>query len=31
MFRDLAGEYVERIDVIGNRAFINFMEDLEKG
>ena len=30
MFRDLAGEYVERIDVIGNKAFISFVEDLEK-
>jgi type III restriction enzyme len=30
MFRDLAGEYVERVDVIGNKAFINFVEDLEK-
>ena len=30
MFRDIAGEYVERIDVIGNKAFINFVEDLEK-
>jgi len=30
MFRDLGGEYVERIDVIGNKAFINFVEDLEK-
>ena len=30
MFRDLVGEYVERIDVIGNKAFINFVEDLEK-
>ncbi len=30
MFRDLTGEYVERVDVIGNKAFINFVEDLEK-
>ncbi len=30
MFRDLAGEYVERVDVIGNKAFLNFVEDLEK-
>jgi type III restriction enzyme len=30
MFRDLAGEYRERVDVIGNKAFINFVEDLEK-
>jgi type III restriction enzyme len=30
MFRDLIGEYVERVDVIGNKAFINFVDDLEK-
>ncbi len=30
MFRDLAPEYVERVDVIGNRAFIQFVEQLEK-
>ena len=30
MFRELAGEYIERVDVIGNSAFINFVEDLEK-
>ena len=30
MFRDLPGEYVERLDVIGNKAFISFVEDLEK-
>jgi len=30
MFRDLIGEYVERVDVIGNTAFLNFVEDLEK-
>lgn len=30
MFRDLPGEYVERMDVIGNKAFLNFVEDLEK-
>jgi type III restriction enzyme len=30
IFRDLAGEYAERLDVIGNKAFINFVEDLEK-
>jgi type III restriction enzyme len=30
MFRDLAGQYTERLDVIGNKAFINFVEDLEK-
>jgi type III restriction enzyme len=30
MFRDLIGEYVERLDVIGNTAFLSFVEDLEK-
>lgn len=30
MFRDLRGEYTERLDVIGNKAFLNFVEDLEK-
>ena len=30
MFRDLASDYVERVDVIGNKAFITFVEQLEK-
>jgi type III restriction enzyme len=30
MFRDLATEYVERVDVIGNKAFVEFVEQLEK-
>jgi len=30
MFRDLVGEYKERLDVIGNKSFMNFVEDLEK-
>ncbi|MCL4535124.1 MAG: DEAD/DEAH box helicase family protein [Bacteroidetes bacterium] len=30
MFRDLSTSYVERVDVIGNRAFIDFVEQLEK-
>ena len=30
MFRGDGGAYTERVDVIGNRAFINFVEDLEK-
>lgn len=30
MFREVIGEYVERLDVIGNKAFLNFVEDLEK-
>jgi len=31
MFRDLSSEsYQERVDIIGNKAFLNFVEDLEK-
>ncbi len=30
MFRDLPGECIERVDVIGNKAFLDFVEDLEK-
>jgi len=30
MFRDLAGAYTERVDIIGNKAFMEFVEDLEK-
>lgn len=31
MFRDVSlGEYQERVDIIGNKAFLNFVEDLEK-
>lgn len=30
MFRDLAESYTERVDVIGNKAFIDFVEQLEK-
>ena len=30
MFRGKLGEYAERLDVIGNKAFINFVEELEK-
>lgn len=29
MFRDLPGNYVERVDIIGNKAFMEFVEDLE--
>ncbi|MFN0175504.1 MAG: DEAD/DEAH box helicase family protein [Saprospiraceae bacterium] len=29
MFRDLGG-YQERVDIIGNKAFLDFVEDLEK-
>jgi len=31
MFRDLSGSnYKERVDIIGNKAFLKFVEDLEK-
>jgi type III restriction enzyme len=30
MFRDLGTSYVERVDVIGNKAFIEFVDQLEK-
>lgn len=30
MFRELAGTYQERVDIIGNKAFMAFVEDLEK-
>lgn len=31
MFRDISqGAYRERVDIIGNKAFLNFVEDLEK-
>lgn len=30
MFRDLATDYVERVDVIGNKAFIQFVDQLEQ-
>jgi type III restriction enzyme len=30
MFRDLAGSYQEHVDIIGNKAFMKFVEDLEK-
>lgn len=30
MFRNLAGGYIERVDIIGNKAFMDFVEDLEK-
>lgn len=30
MFRDLGTAYIERVDVIGNKAFIEFVEQLEK-
>jgi type III restriction enzyme len=30
MFRDSKGGYIERVDVIGNKAFIEFVEQLER-
>jgi type III restriction enzyme len=30
MFRDLPNSYTERVDIIGNTAFLNFVDDLEK-
>lgn len=30
MFRGLANNYLERVDIIGNNAFLKFVEDLEK-
>ncbi|MFQ5632825.1 MAG: hypothetical protein ACE5I1_28990, partial [bacterium] len=30
MFRDLGAAYQERVDIIGNKAFLSFVEDLEK-
>ena len=30
MFRNMAGSYIERVDIIGNKAFMDFVEDLEK-
>jgi type III restriction enzyme len=30
MFRDLTTDYIERVDVIGNKAFIEFVEQLER-
>ncbi|MGH9792988.1 MAG: hypothetical protein ACRD5W_17405 [Candidatus Acidiferrales bacterium] len=30
MFRNLPTSYVERVDIIGNKAFMNFVGDLEK-
>ncbi len=30
MFRNISSDYIERVDVIGNKAFLEFVEDLEK-
>ncbi|MGO9641151.1 MAG: DEAD/DEAH box helicase family protein [Candidatus Acidiferrales bacterium] len=30
MFRDLPNGYIERVDIIGNNAFLDFVDDLEK-
>jgi type III restriction enzyme len=30
MFRELPGTYTERVDIIGNKAFLDFVDELEK-
>ena len=30
MFRDLTSDYTERVDIIGNQKFLDFVDDLEK-
>lgn len=30
MFRDNPGDYTERVDIIGNKKFLDFVDDLEK-
>jgi type III restriction enzyme len=30
MFRDIPADYQERVDIIGNRAFLEFVDELEK-
>ncbi len=30
MFRDVPANFIERVDIIGNGAFLNFVDDLEK-
>src|SRR5437016_605953 len=30
MFRDLTADYTERVDIIGNQKFLDFVDDLEK-
>ena len=30
MFRDLTTDYTERVDIIGNQKFLEFVDDLEK-
>jgi type III restriction enzyme len=30
MFRDLTSDYTERVDIIGNQKFLEFVDDLEK-
>lgn len=30
MFRDLGADYTERVDIIGNQKFLDFVDDLEK-
>ena len=30
MFRDIGADYTERVDIIGNKKFLDFVDDLEK-
>ncbi len=30
MFRDVPGNFIERVDIIGNQKFLDFVDDLEK-
>jgi len=30
MFRNMVGSFTERVDIIGNKAFLNFVDELEK-
>ena len=30
MFRDMAVDFTERVDIIGNQKFLDFVDDLEK-
>lgn len=30
MFRDIGSDYTERVDIIGNKKFLDFVDDLEK-
>ena len=30
MFRDIRSDFTERVDIIGNKKFLDFVDDLEK-